>query len=56
MSRLTSKAVFRSALILILLGILTVLVALTKPLAISMAAATLLVGVVMIAIASFAGL
>jgi len=56
MSRLTSKAVFRSAAILILLGVLTVLVALTNPVAISMATATLLIGVVIIAIASFAGL
>jgi hypothetical protein len=56
MSRLTSKAVFRSAVILILLGILMALVALTNPLAISMATATLLIGVAMIAIASFAGL
>jgi hypothetical protein len=56
MSRLTSKAVFRSAVILILLGVLMVLVALTNPLAVSMATATLLIGVVMIAIASFAGL
>jgi uncharacterized membrane protein HdeD (DUF308 family) len=55
MSRLTSKVVFRSAVILILLGILAVLVMLTNP-AISMATATLLVGIVMIAIASFAGL
>ena len=50
------ELVFRSAVILILLGILTVLVMLTNSLAISMATATLLVGVVMIAIASFAGL
>jgi hypothetical protein len=56
MSRLTSKAVFRSAVILILLGVLMVLVALTNPLAVSMATATLLIGVAMIAIASFAGL
>ena len=56
MSRLTSKVVFRSAVILILLGILAVLVMLTNPYAISMATATLLVGIVMIAIASFAGL
>ena len=56
MSRLTSKAVFRSAVILILLGLLVVLGALTNPVAISMATATLLIGVVMIAIASFAGL
>ena len=56
MSRLTSKAVFRSAVILILLGLLMVLVVLTNPVAVSMATATLLIGVVMIAIASFAGL
>jgi hypothetical protein len=56
LSRLTSKAVFRSAVILILLGPLVVLGALTNPVAISMATATLLIGVVMIAVASFAGL
>ena len=56
MSRLTSNVVFRSAVILILLGVLMALVALTNPVAISMATATLLIGVVMIAIASFAGL
>ncbi len=56
MSRLTSKAVFRSAVVLIILGILMVLVTLTKPSAFSMATATLLIGVAMIAIASFAGL
>ena len=56
MSRLTSKVVFRSAVILILLGILAVLVMLTNPYAISIATATLLVGIGMIAIASFAGL
>ena len=52
LSRLTSKA----AVILILLGFLVVLGALTNPLAISMATGTLLIGVVIIAIASFAGL
>ena len=52
MLRLTSKAVFRSAAVLILLGVLMVLVALTKPSAISIATATLLIGVVMFAIAS----
>jgi hypothetical protein len=56
MSRLTRKAVSRLAVVLILLGILMVLVALTNPLAIGMATATLLIGVVMVAIASFAGL
>jgi hypothetical protein len=56
MRRLTGKVVFRSAVILILLGILIVLLALTNPLAVSMATATLLIGVVMIAIASFARL
>ena len=56
MSRLTSKVVFRSAVILILLGVLPVLVMLTNPYAISMSTATLLVGIVMIAIGSFAGL
>ena len=56
MSRLTRKAVFRSAVVLIILGVLMVLVALTNPYAISMATTTLLIGVAMIAIASFAGL
>jgi hypothetical protein len=56
MSRLTSKVVFRSAVILILLGVLMALVVLTNPVAISMATATFMIGVVMIAIASFAGL
>jgi len=55
MSRLTRKSVFRSAVVLILLGILMVLVTLTNP-AMLMATATLLIGVVMIAIASFADL
>jgi hypothetical protein len=53
---MTSKAVFRSAVILILLGLLVVLGALTNPVAISMATGTLLIAVVTIAIASFAGL
>ena len=53
---MTRKSVFRSAVVLILLGLLMVLAALTNPVAISMAAATLLAGVVLIAIASFAGL
>ena len=56
MSRLTRKAVSRFAAVLILLGTFMVLVALTNPYPISMATATLLIGVVMIAIASFAGL
>jgi hypothetical protein len=56
MSRLTRKSVFRSAVVLILLGILMVLVTLTNPSAMLMATATLLIGVVMIAIASFADL
>ena len=56
MRRLTRKSVFRSAVVLIILGILMVLVTLTKPSAFSMATATLLIGVAMIAIASFAGL
>ena len=56
MNRLTSKVVFRSAAVLILLGALMVLVMLTSPSAISMETATLLIGVLMIAIASFAGL
>ena len=55
-SRLTRKSVFRSAVVLILLGILMVLVMLTNPSAMLMATATLLIGVVMIAIASFADL
>jgi hypothetical protein len=54
MSRITRKVVFRSALILILLGLLMALVALTNPVAISMATATFMMGVAMIAIASFA--
>ncbi len=56
MNRLTSKAVFHFAVVLILLGALMVLVMLTSPSAISMETATLLIGVLMIAIASFAGL
>jgi hypothetical protein len=51
-----NRLFFRFAVVLILLGILMVLVTLTKPSAISMETATLLIGVVMIAIASFAGL
>jgi hypothetical protein len=51
-----SGSVFRSALVLILLGLLMVLVALTNPSATLMAGGTLFVGVAMIAIASFAGL
>jgi len=56
MSRLTRKAVFRSAVVLIILAILMVLVTLTNPSAFGMTTATLLIGVAMIAIASFAGL
>ena len=56
MSRLTRKSVFRSAVVLILFGILMVLVTLTNPSAMLIATATLLIGVVMIAIASFADL
>jgi hypothetical protein len=56
MSRLTRKSVFRSAVVLILLGILMVLVALANPSAMLMATATLLIGIVMIALASFADL
>ena len=56
MSRLTRKAAFRSAVVLIILAILMVLVTLTNPSAFSMTTATLLIGVAMIAIASFAGL
>jgi hypothetical protein len=55
LSRLTSKTVFRSAVILNLLGLLVVFGALTNPVAISMATATLVIGVAMIVIASFAG-
>ena len=53
---MTMKSVFRSALVLILLGLLMVLVALTNPSATLMAGGTLFGGVAMIAIASFAGL
>jgi hypothetical protein len=56
MNRLTSKAVFHFAAVLILLGAVMVLVMLTSPSVISMETATLLIGVLMIAIASFAGL
>ncbi len=56
MGRLTSKAVLRCAVIIVLLGVLMVLVALTNPFAIGMATATVLIGVLMIALASFAGL
>ncbi len=56
MSRLVNKVFARSAVILVLLGVLMALIALTNPVAISMSTATLLIGVVMIAIASFAGL
>jgi hypothetical protein len=55
-NRLTSKAVFHFAAVLILLGAVMVLVMLTSPSVISMETATLLIGVLMIAIASFAGL
>jgi hypothetical protein len=53
---MSMKSVFRSALVLILLGLLMVLAALTNPSATLMAAGMLFVGVAMIAIASFAGL
>ena len=56
MSRLTRKVFFRSAVVLIILGVWMVLVTLANPPAFSMATATLLIGVAMIAIASFAGL
>jgi hypothetical protein len=56
MGRLMRKSVFRSAVVLFLLGILMVLLTLTNPSAMQMAAATLLIGVLMIAIASFGGL
>jgi hypothetical protein len=55
-ANMTRKSVFRSAVVLILLGLLMVLASLTNPSATVMAAGTLLIGVVMIAIASFAGL
>jgi hypothetical protein len=56
MSRLSRNSVSRSATVLAALGAFMVLVVLTNPPAILMATATLLIGVVIIAIASFAGL
>ena len=56
MSRLTRKSVSRSASVLAVIGTFMVLATLANPSATLMAGATLLVGVVMIAIASFAGL
>ena len=56
MSPPTRKSVFRSAVVLIFLGILMVLVTRTNPSAMLIATATLLIGIVMIAIASFADL
>lgn len=56
MSQLTDKFISRLAVILILLGTFMVLVALTNPYTIGMATAAFLVGVAMIAVASFAGL
>jgi len=56
MSQLTRKAASRFAMVLTLLGTFVVLVTLTHPSANSMAGATLLIGVTMIAVASFAGL
>jgi ABC-type microcin C transport system permease subunit YejB len=55
-NRLTRKSVFRSAVILVLIGILAALLTLTNHSAMLTATATLLIGVAMIAIASFAGL
>jgi hypothetical protein len=49
-------AVFHSAVALILVGVSMVLVELTNPAALTMATAALLIGVAMIAFASFAGL
>jgi hypothetical protein len=46
---MTRKSVFRSAVVLILLGLLMVLASLTNP-------SATVIGVVMIAIASFTGL
>jgi hypothetical protein len=54
MSRLTRKSVIRVEVVLILLA--TLIVTLSNPTAISIETAILLVGVLMIAIASFAGL
>ncbi len=56
MSHLTRKSVLRSASTLTVLGALIVVVSMTNPSATIMATATLLVGLAMIAIASFAGL
>jgi hypothetical protein len=56
MSRLTRKSVVPSAAVLVLAGILMVLLTLTNPSAMLMATATLLIGIVMIALASFADL
>lgn len=56
MTRLSRKSLLRCVMVLTLLGLLMVLIALTNPSATLMAAATLLIGVLMIAIASFAGL
>jgi hypothetical protein len=50
------KSFFRSAVVLILLGLLMTVAALTNPAAIGMATAVLMVGLALIAIASFAGL
>ena len=56
MSRLIRKSVSRSASVLAVLGTFMVLITLTNPSATPMAAALLLVGVILIAIATFAGL
>jgi hypothetical protein len=55
MSRLTSKAVLRLAVVLVLLGVFTVLVS-VNPLSAGMAMATMLTGFAMIALASYADL
>jgi hypothetical protein len=56
MSRLTRRAVYRLAAVLIVLGVLMVLVTLTNSSPISMEMPILLIGIGMIAVASFAGL
>jgi hypothetical protein len=56
MSRYMRKAVARAEVVLTLLGTLMVLVTLTNPSAIAVETALLLIGFLMIAIASFAGL
>lgn len=53
---MSRQAVFRPAVFLVLFGIFMGFIALTNPGAISLSMVTLLVGVAMIAIASYAGL